>query len=88
MLDLIFLEGSVAVIIKVAVCLLLELAPRISLCTNLEELMTTMKTELPSLSQTRLEDVLTQAASLNVSRQLAVYEIEFTVLQEEQSTTR
>merc|ERR1719219_2229302 len=87
-LDLIFLEGSVAVIIKVAVCLLLELAPRISLCANLEELMTTMKTELPSLSQARLEDVLTQAASLNVSRQLAVYEIEFSVLQEEQSSTR
>ena len=50
--------------------------------------MTTMKTELPSLSQSRLEDVLTQAASLNVSRQLGVYEIEFSVLQEEQSNTR
>ena len=87
-LDLIFLEGSAAVITKVAVCLLLELAPRIFLCTNLEELMTTMKTELPHLSQSRLEDVLTQAASLNVARQLGVYEIEFSVLQEEQSNTR
>jgi len=47
-----------------------------------------MKVELPSLSFHRLEDVLAQAASLNVSRQLGVYEIEFTVLQEEQSNTR
>merc|ERR1719481_434937 len=50
--------------------------------------MTVMKEELPSLSSSRLEDVLAQAASLNVSRQLGVYEIEFAVLQEEQSNTR
>ena len=87
-LDLVFLENSATVIIKVAVCLLLELAPSICACSNLEELMTTMKVELPSLSFHRLEDVLDQAASLNVSRQLGVYEIEFTVLQEEQSNTR
>ena len=87
-LDLIFLEGSTAVLIKVSVCLLLELAPSIYRCTNLEELMTTMKVELPNLSCSRLEDVLAQAASLNVSRQVGVYEIEFSVLQEEQSNTR
>ena len=87
-LDLVFLEDSASVIIKVGVCLLLELAPSISRSSNLEELMTVMKEELPSLSSSRLEDVLAQAASLNVSRQLGVYEIEFAVLQEEQSNTR
>merc|ERR1740123_2186110 len=47
--------------------------------------MMVMKEGLPSLPHSRLEDVISQAGSLNISRQLETYEVEFTVLQEEQS---
>jgi len=87
-LDLIFLEGSISAVIKVAVCLLLEMADKIEMSKNLEELMNVMKVELPGLSCSRLEDVIRQAGSLNITRQLSVYEIEFTVLQEEQATNK
>ena len=80
-LDLIFLEGSVAAVIKISVCLMLEMAESIMNCRNLEELMMIMKTTLPALESSRLEDVIRQAGSLNITRQLEVYEIEFTVLQ-------
>jgi len=87
-LDLIFLEGSISAVIKVAVCLLLEMADKIEKSRNLEELMNVMKVDLPGLSCSRLEDVIRQAGSLNITRQLGVYEIEFTVLQEEQATNK
>jgi len=85
--DLIFLEGAAA-IIKVGVCLMVECADKITACTSLEELMTVLKVSLPSLEPMRLEDVIRQAASLNITRQLHTYEVEYQVLQEEQSTSR
>jgi len=85
--DLIFLEGAGA-IIKVGVCLMVECEEQISACTSLEELMTVLKVSLPSLEPSRLEDVIRQAASLNISRQLHTYEVEYQVLQEEQSSSR
>jgi len=50
--------------------------------------MNVMKVDLPGLSCSRLEDVIRQAGSLNITRQLGVYEIEFTVLQEEQASNK
>jgi len=85
--DLIFLEGAAA-IIKVGVCLMVECGEQISACTSLEELMTVLKVSLPSLEPNRLEDVVRQAASLNITRQLHTYEVEYQVLQEEQSSSR
>jgi len=66
----------------------LEMADKIEMSKNLEELMNVMKVDLPGLSCSRLEDVIRQAGSLNITRQLSVYEIEFTVLQEEQATNK
>lgn len=85
--DLIFLEGAAA-IIKVGVCLMVECEKQITACTSLEELMTVLKVSLPSLEPSRLEDVIRQAASLNITRQLHTYEVEYQVLQEEQSSSR
>jgi len=85
--DLLFLEGPSS-IIKVSVCLMVELEEMILASTNLEELMNVLKISLPSLDPKRLEDVIRQAASLNINRQLHTYEVEYQVLQEEQSTSR
>jgi len=87
-MDLIILEASLAPVIKIAVCLLLEVEPNIAAAHNLEELMIVMKEKLPNLSCDRLEDVIRQAGSLNINRQLNVYEIEFSVLQEEQTNVK
>ena len=91
---------------QVAVCLLQEAGPLILAAHNLEELMVVMKEGLPSLAHSRLEDVIRQAGSLNISRsviiagesdvfnihgvcrQLETYEVEFIVLQEEQSLSK
>jgi len=85
--DLLFLEGPSS-IIKVSVCLMVELEEMILASTSLEELMNVLKISLPSLEPKRLEDVIRQAASLNINRQLHIYEVEYQVLQEEQSTSR
>ena len=87
-------------------CLLQEAGPLILAAHNLEELMMVMKERLPSLAHSRLEDVIRQAGSLNISRsviiagesevcnidgvcrQLETYEVDFTVLQEEQSFSK
>ena len=71
-LDLVFLEGTAAALVKVAVCLLQEAAPLILAAHNLEELMMVMKEGLPSLPHSRLEDVISQAGSLNISRSVAI----------------
>ena len=60
-------------LIKVAVCLLLEMADKIEKSRNLEELMNVMKVDLPGLSCSRLEDVIRQAGSLNITRLVFVY---------------
>merc|ERR1719481_2288334 len=67
--DLLFLEGAEA-IIKVSVCLLAESRQELLAAENLEELMNVLKNSLPNLPPRKLEDVIQQAASLNVSRQL------------------
>ena len=51
-------------------CLLQEAGPLILAAQNLEELMMVMKEGLPSLANSRLEDVIRQAGSLNISRSL------------------
>ena len=49
-------------------CLLQEAGPLILAAHNLEELMMVMKEGLPNLTHSRLEDVIRQAGSLNISR--------------------
>lgn len=80
--DLLLLEGPHA-IIKVGVCLLVEHANSLMECESLEELMDVIKHKLPEMPEERMEDVIKQAAGLNISRQLRTYEVEYHVLQEE-----
>merc|ERR1712130_718200 len=85
--DLLFFEGSDA-IIKVSICLLVECEEELMLCENLEELMNVLKTSLPSLPADKLEDVVKQAASLSIGRQLHTYQVEYQVLQEEEASKK
>merc|ERR1719350_500983 len=85
--DLLFFEGSDA-IIKVSICLLVECEEELLACENLEELMNVLKTSLPSLSISKLEDVVKQAASLSIGRQLHTYQVEYQVLQEEEASKK
>ena len=85
--DLLFFEGAEA-IIKVSICLLVECEMELLACESLEELMTVLKTSLPGLSAAKLEDVVVQAASLSVGRQLHTYRVEYTVLQEEEASKK
>jgi len=83
-LDLMLIDGKSA-IIKVGMCLLLHASSSLLECDSMEEVMNIFKNDLPSLPRESLEDVITQANSLNVSRQLKVYEVEYSVIQEEMS---
>ena len=66
---------------KVGVCLLVEHANSLMECESLEELMDVIKHKLPEMPEERMEDVIKQAAGLNISRQLRTYEVEYHVLQ-------
>ena len=70
--DLLFFEGAEA-IIKVSICLLVECEQELLAAENLEDLMTVIKVTLPGLSANKLNDVVRQAASLSVGRQLHTY---------------
>jgi len=85
--DLLFFEGSDA-IIKVSICLLVECEDELLACENLEELMNVLKTSLPNLPASKLEDVVKQAASLSIGRQLHTYQVEYQVLQEEEASKK
>jgi len=81
-MDLLIMDGK-SVIIKIGICLLLQASNSLLECDSLEEVMNIIKTELPRLPKEKLEDVIKQAASLNVSRQLKFYEVEYYVIQED-----
>ena len=85
--DLLFFEGSDA-IIKVSICLLAECKEELLACESLEELMHVLKMSLPSLPASKLEDVVKQAASLSIGRQLHTYHVEYHVLQEEEASKK
>ena len=50
--------------------------------------MNVLKTSLPSLPADKLEDVVKQAASLSIGRQLHTYQVEYQVLQEEEASKK
>ena len=85
--DLLFFEGSDA-IIKVSICLLAECKEELLACESLEELMHVLKMSLPSLPASKLEDVVKQAASLSIGRQLHTYHVEYHELQEEEASKK
>uniref|UniRef100_A0AAX7VAS9 TBC1 domain family member 4 n=1 Tax=Astatotilapia calliptera TaxID=8154 RepID=A0AAX7VAS9_ASTCA len=77
--DFVFVEGS-EVIFKVALCLLGSHEGEIVECDSFESIVDYLKTTLPALSHTQMEQTI---AKMDISKQLQAYEVEYHVLQDE-----
>ncbi|XP_006788231.1 TBC1 domain family member 4 isoform X2 [Neolamprologus brichardi] len=80
--DFVFVEGS-EVIFKVALCLLGSHEGEIVECDSFESIVDYLKTTLPSLSHTQMEQTIAKVMEMDISKQLQAYEVEYHVLQDE-----
>ncbi|XP_075887234.1 TBC1 domain family member 4 isoform X3 [Nelusetta ayraudi] len=80
--DFVFAQGT-AVIFKVAVCLLSSHEAEIVECDGFESIVDYLKTTLPALSQTQMEQTIVKVMEMDLSKQLHAYEVEYHVLQDE-----
>lgn len=80
--DLIFLSG-VDVVFKASLLLLGNYKNEILSCDSFESIMEYLKTVLPSIDVLEMEIIFNQVFSLDISRQLHAYEVEYHVLLEE-----
>ncbi|XP_062390196.1 TBC1 domain family member 4 isoform X2 [Sardina pilchardus] len=81
-LDLLFVQGT-EVIFKVALCLLSSHEGEIVECDSFETVVDYLKSSLPSLSQAQMEQIISKATEMDISKQLHAYEVEYHVLQDE-----
>ncbi|XP_029314527.1 TBC1 domain family member 4 isoform X2 [Cottoperca gobio] len=80
--DFVFVEGT-GVIFKVALCLLSSHEGEIVECDTFESIVDYLKTTLPALTQTQMEQTIVKAMEIDISKQLHAYEVEYHVLQDE-----
>uniref|UniRef100_A0AAQ4QD68 TBC1 domain family member 4 n=1 Tax=Gasterosteus aculeatus aculeatus TaxID=481459 RepID=A0AAQ4QD68_GASAC len=80
--DFVFVEGT-GVIFKVALCLLSSREGEIVECDSFESIVDYLKTTLPALSQTQMEETIAKVTEMDISKQLHAYEVEYHVLQDE-----
>ncbi|KAG9349555.1 hypothetical protein JZ751_028002 [Albula glossodonta] len=80
--DILFVQGT-EVIFKVALCLLSSHEGEIVECDSFETVVDYMKTTIPTLTQTQMEQVIAQVLEMDISKQLHAYEVEYHVLQDE-----
>uniref|UniRef100_A0A8C6SIQ6 TBC1 domain family member 4 n=1 Tax=Neogobius melanostomus TaxID=47308 RepID=A0A8C6SIQ6_9GOBI len=80
--DFVFAQGTEA-IFKVALCLLSNHESEIVQCDNFESIVDYLKTTLPSLNQTQMEQTIAKVMEMDISKQLHAYEVEYHVLQDE-----
>uniref|UniRef100_A0A8B9HWM7 TBC1 domain family, member 4 n=1 Tax=Astyanax mexicanus TaxID=7994 RepID=A0A8B9HWM7_ASTMX len=80
--DLLFVQGT-DVIFKVALCLLSSHEGEILECDSFECIVDYLKTTIPTLSQNQMEETITKALEMDISKQLHAYEVEYHVLQDE-----
>uniref|UniRef100_A0A3P9NHR0 TBC1 domain family member 4 n=1 Tax=Poecilia reticulata TaxID=8081 RepID=A0A3P9NHR0_POERE len=80
--DLVFVQGT-EVIFKVALCLLSSHEREIVACDSFESIVDYLKTTLPTLTQTQMEQAITKVMEMDISKQLHAYEVEYHVLQDE-----
>ncbi|XP_053184221.1 TBC1 domain family member 4 isoform X1 [Scomber japonicus] len=80
--DFIFVQGT-EVIFKVALCLLSSHEGEIVECDTFESIVDYLKTTLPTLSQTQMEQTIAKVMEMDISKQLHAYEVEYHVLQDE-----
>ncbi|XP_037942464.1 TBC1 domain family member 1 isoform X2 [Teleopsis dalmanni] len=84
--DLLFLESS-EVIFKFAIALLSVHKNELLARDNFEEIMDYLKTVVPKIDNKTMENIMKLTFTLDISKQLAEYNVEYNVLQEEISTT-
>ncbi|XP_060785523.1 TBC1 domain family member 4 isoform X2 [Neoarius graeffei] len=80
--DLLFVQGT-EVIFKVALCLLSNHEGEILECDSFESIVDYLKTTIPTLTQNQMEETITEALEMDISKQLHAYEVEYHVLQDE-----
>ncbi|XP_065107827.1 TBC1 domain family member 4 isoform X2 [Paramisgurnus dabryanus] len=82
--DLLFVQGT-EVIFKVALCLLSSHEGEILECDGFESIVDFLKSTIPTLTQSQMEETITKAIEMDISKQLHAYEVEYHVLQDELS---
>ncbi|KAK3542772.1 hypothetical protein QTP70_002973 [Hemibagrus guttatus] len=80
--DLLFVQGT-EVIFKVALCLLSNHEGEILECDSFESIVDYLKTTIPALTQNQMEETISKAIEMDISKQLHAYEVEYHVLQDE-----
>uniref|UniRef100_UPI0037E90F43 TBC1 domain family member 4 isoform X2 n=1 Tax=Semicossyphus pulcher TaxID=241346 RepID=UPI0037E90F43 len=80
--DFVFVQGT-GVIFKVALCLLSSHEKEIVECDSFESIVDYLKTTLPTLTPTQMDQVVTKVVEMDISKQLHAYEVEYHVLQDE-----
>ncbi|XP_010788939.1 TBC1 domain family member 4 isoform X2 [Notothenia coriiceps] len=80
--DFVFVQGT-GVIFKVALCLLGSHEGEIVECDSFESIVDYLKTTLPALTQTQIEQTMAKVMEIDISKQLHAYEVEYHVLQDE-----
>ncbi|KAM3862410.1 TBC1 domain family member 4 [Diretmus argenteus] len=80
--DFVFVQGT-EVIFKVALCLLSSHEGEIVECDNFETIVDYLKTTIPTLTQTQMEQTIAKVLEMDISKQLHAYEVEYHVLQDE-----
>uniref|UniRef100_A0A8C2D2Q1 TBC1 domain family member 4 n=1 Tax=Cyprinus carpio TaxID=7962 RepID=A0A8C2D2Q1_CYPCA len=82
--DLLFVQGT-EVIFKVALCLLSSHEGEILECDGFESIVDYLKSTIPTLTHSQMEEMITKAIEMDISKQLHAYEVEYHVLQDELS---
>uniref|UniRef100_A0A8C2ICV7 TBC1 domain family member 4 n=1 Tax=Cyprinus carpio TaxID=7962 RepID=A0A8C2ICV7_CYPCA len=82
--DLLFVQGT-EVIFKVALCLLSSHEGEILECDGFESIVDYLKSTIPTLTHSQMEEIITKATEMDISKQLHAYEVEYHVLQDELS---
>ncbi|XP_057191787.1 TBC1 domain family member 4 isoform X3 [Triplophysa rosa] len=82
--DLLFVQGTDA-IFKVALCLLSSHEGEILECDGFESIVDYLKSTIPTLTHSQMEEIIAKAIEMDISKQLHAYEVEYHVLQDELS---
>ncbi|XP_059418068.1 TBC1 domain family member 4-like isoform X6 [Carassius carassius] len=82
--DVLFVQGT-EVIFKVALCLLSSHEGEILECDGFESIVDYLKSTIPTLTHSQMEEIITKATEMDISKQLHAYEVEYHVLQDELS---
>lgn len=86
-IDLLFLESS-EVVFRVAIKLLEIHQDELMKHDNFEDIMNYMKTEIPNIDATTMDKITKDVFAMDIKKQLAEYQVEYNVLQEEISTSQ